>query len=139
MIKRLFIPLLLLISFVANSQTAMTNPNALALDTVTQAAAEGPTIRITSYQSSVSTSMLITKISGTIAGTVTLQGTNKLTDGWQNITAAANDQVTFTLTDATQSVVLSQSPKRFLYYRVSINPTGTWSASYSATAYTTKQ
>lgn len=122
----------------AKSQTTMTNPNGLALDTVSNSTAEGPTITIGGFRSTVSFVMLITKISGTVAGTVTLQGSNNISKGWQNITGS-NDQVTFTLTDATQSVVLSQAPKRFLHYRVLITGSGTMSASYSATAYTTTE
>lgn len=127
----------LLIASTAMAQSAMTNPNALALDTVTQAAAEGPVITVSGKASSVSFTMLLTKVSGTVAGTVTLQGSNSIAKGYQNVTGS-NDQVTFTLTDATQTIVLSQSPKRFLFYRVLISPTGTWSGSYSATEYTVR-
>lgn len=120
-----------LFSAVSQAQTAMTNPNGLALDTVTNATAEGPTLQVKSYQSTVAIVITVTKISGTVAGNVEWQGSN---DGVKYATID-----TSVLSDATKSYQFNQSPKRFAYYKANIAGTGTLSASYSATVYTTKE
>lgn len=113
------------------AQTAMTNPNGVAIDTVTNSTAEGPILQVKGYKTTVSMVLLITKISGTIAGSVYWQGSN---DGTTYSTIGSD-----TLTDATNSYQYDESPKRYLYYKALISPSGTSSLSYSSTLYTTSQ
>lgn len=108
----------------------MTNPNGASIDTVTNATAEGPVLQVKGYQASVSIVLLITKISGTVGGTVSWQGSN---DGVNYSTLTSTE----TVTDATNVYDYNESPKRYLYYKALITGTGTMSASYKATAYTT--
>lgn len=118
---------------VGHSQTAMTNPNGLALDTATQAAAEGPTYASRGFADVVSFTIRITKISGTVAGSVALQGSNNISKGYATIGTAD------TLVDASQTLNFADVPKKYLYYKILITGTGTMSASYSATAYSSKR
>lgn len=113
------------------AQTIMTNPNGLALDTVTNSTAEGPVLQVKGFQSTVSMVLLVTKISGTIAGYVYWQGSN---DGVNYATIGSD-----TLTDATNRYQYDEAPKRYLYYKALISPSGTSSLSYKAHLYATKQ
>lgn len=129
--KQLILTLVIgLITLYGYSQTAMTNPNGLPIDTVTNSTAEGPKLQMPGYQSTVSVEIPILKISGTIAGVIYWQG--------------SNDGVTFgdigvdTLTDATRTYVYDESPKRYLYYKALISPSGTSSLSYKGILYATK-
>jgi len=114
----------------AKAQTQMTNPNALALDTASQAAAEGPTLQVKGYQSTISIHLPVTKISGTIAGSVKWQGSNDAGTTWFTISSD-------TLTDATNVYGFSESPKKWGYYRALITQTGTSSLSYKGWIYVT--
>lgn len=118
-----------LFSIGSHAQTAMTNPNGLTLDTVTNATAEGPVLQVLSYQSTVSIVVVVTKISGTVGGNIEWQGSN---DG---VNYATID--TTAVADATKNYQWSASPKKFLYYKANVAGTGTMSASYKATLYTT--
>lgn len=113
-----------------NAQSAMTNPNGAALDTVTNSTAEGPFLQVKSYQTTVSMVIPITKISGTIAGNIHWQGSN---DGVSYGTISST-----ALTDATNVYVYSENPKRYLYYKALISPSGTSSLSYKGSIYSTK-
>lgn len=119
-----------ILSVAGYSQLSMTNPNGLVLDTVTNSTAEGPMLQMPSYQATVSVEIPITKISGTIAGVIYWQGSN---DG----TKFGNIGVD-TLTDATNTYVYDEAPKRYLYYKALISPSGTSSLSYSGKLYATK-
>lgn len=71
---------------------------------------------------------LITKTSGTVAGTVKLQGSSDATN-WYDFTSPA----TITATDtATQIIVFQLTDKIFPYYRVSWTGTGTMVAVVSS-------
>lgn len=118
------------LNFTGFSQSSMTNPNGLALDTVTNSTAEGPLLQIPSYQATLSIEIPITKISGTIAGVIYWQGSN---DGTKFGTIGVD-----TLTDATNTYVYDEYPKRYLYYKALISPSGTSSLSYSGKLYATK-
>lgn len=107
----------------------MTNPNALALDTASQAAAEGPKVTVKSYQSTVALEIVLTKISGTIAGTVKWQGS---LDGTNWFTLQTD-----TLTDASANWGYTEAPKKWLHYKALITQTGTSSLSYKGIVYTT--
>ena len=117
-------------TYAANAQAvAMVNPNALALDTATQAAAEGPKLKVAVPAKTVSIVVVTTKISGTIAGTVAWQGSN---DGVNYGTIS-----TTALADASGQYVYKETDKGYFYYKALITQTGTSSLSYKATLYTT--
>lgn len=76
----------------------------------------------------VTVQLLITKTSGTVAGTVTLQGSSDGTN-WYSFTSPA----AVTATDvATQVVTFQVTDKIFKYYRASYTGTGTMVAVMSA-------
>lgn len=114
------------------AQTRMTNPNGYVLDTATNTTAEGPVIQLKGYAATSSFSIVLTKISGTVAGTTQLYGSNDGVTYGPIGSASTNTDV------ASQTWTFSQSPKAFLYYKVLITGAGTMSASYKAYAYTSK-
>ena len=129
--KQLFFFLLFVVSFVAvDAQTQMTNPNGSTLDTASQAAAEGPDIQVKGYRSTLSLQLSVTKISGTIAGSVKWQGSNDEGTTWYTIQ-------TDTLTDATNVYGYAPTLKSWGWYKALITQTGTSSLSYKGWAYTT--
>src|SRR3569833_2149815 len=92
-----------------HAQTALTNPNGLALDTASQAAAEGPkTVAVKGTLKTFNIVLSTTKISGTIAGTVAWQGSN---DGVKFATIS-----TTALVDASTNYQYKEVDKGFLYY-----------------------
>lgn len=110
----------------------MTNPNGLALDTASQAAAEGPSLQVRGYKSTLSITLPVTKISGTIAGSVKWQGSNDDGTTWYTISSD-------TLTDATNVYGYSEAPKKYSWYRALITQTGTSSLSYKGWVYVTTE
>lgn len=128
--RLLFIACLIGIVSVGKAQTAMINPNSLPLDTATQAAAEGCTLKVSAYQKTVSIVLPTTKISGTIAGTVSWQGSN---DGVKYYTIS-----TTTLVDGSTIYGYKEVDKAFLWYKALITQTGTSSLSYNGAEYSTK-
>lgn len=136
--KLIMIAVVCLLAFTANAQNntiAMTNPNGLVLDTASQAAAEGAKSKVTGSPKTISIVVIATKISGTIAGTVSWQGSNDV-DG----PAASFVTISTTaLTDATNNYQYKEVDKGFLWYRALITQTGTSSLSYKAQAYTTSK
>lgn len=127
--KLLFICAICLSAVASKAQTAMTNPNGLALDTASQVASEGPKLRVPGPFKTVSIVLTTTKISGTIAGTVSWQGSN---DGVTYGTIS-----TTSLTDASGAYVYKEVDKGYLYYKALITQSGTSSLSYKASLYTT--
>lgn len=81
----------------------------------------------------------VTKISGTVGGTITLQGSIDGTN-WKalNTVGTQTAMATITATDASNTYhwILSGSP--FPYYRVSWTGTGTMSASFTAKLFRAK-
>jgi len=128
--KIVFILTFAFLSTFSYSQVAMTNPNRLTIDTASQAAAEGPSLQVKQYQAAFSSTLNLTKISGTIAGNVKWQGSN---DGVVWFTLQTD-----TLTDASAVWGYSEAPKKWLYYKALITQTGTSSLSYKATTYYSK-
>lgn len=126
------------ITSLAQAQTAlvaMTNPNGYALDTASQAAAEGAKTKLAGAMKSISIVVITTKISGTIAGTVAWQGSNDLAGAAASFCTIS----TTALTDATNNYQYKEVDKGFLWYRALITQTGTSSLSYKAQAYTTSK
>jgi len=111
------------------------------IDTVTDTGTSFVTTRVASTNAGpgIQTSVVvkITKISGTVGGTMTLQGSH---DGTNFValttqeTATALATITPADASATRTWRIIGNPYRF--YRVSWTGTGTMSASFSATAYT---
>ena len=84
--KKIIFSLLCVLIFCAtNAQSQMDNPNGSTLDTASQAAAEGPTLQVKGYRSTLSITLPVTKISGTITGTVKWQGSNDEGTTWYTI------------------------------------------------------
>lgn len=108
---------------------SMVNPNGFALDTGSQAAAEGPSLIVKGPKKTISIVLKTIKISGTIAGTVSWQGSE---DGvtWYTISTTA-------LVDLSTIYGYKEVDKGFYYYKALITQTGTSSLSYSAKIYTT--
>jgi hypothetical protein len=132
--KKLLVSVILVlgIAFATHAQgtvSAMTNPNGFALDTVTNAVAEGPMLKTAGFGDGVSIVVVLTKISGVVAGNIQWQGSN---DGVNFATISSS-----ALSDASGNFMFSEAPKRFLYYKANVAGTGTMSASYKATIYVT--
>lgn len=105
----------------------MTNPNGLVLDTASQAAAEGAKAKVVNAKK-MDIIVVTTKISGTIAGTISWQCSN---DGVNYATIS-----TTALTDASTNYLYKEVDKVAPYYKALITQTGTSSLSYKATVST---
>ncbi len=112
----------------ANGQTStMTNSG----DTIVNTATEACSLKVNNSYKSLSIHALITKISGTVAGTLTLQGT---IDGvtWVTVDTAtfvSDGLATYTATNVTsQSKVWIVSGSPYLWFKLSYTGTGTMSA-----------
>lgn len=124
-----FILLLSVVGYFANAQYASVKPVAVtttsygnALDTVTNTATKTTTpFRVSNFHTGVSAEAVVTKISGTVGGTLALQGsldgTNWVTIGNATTPSDASANYSFNTTAA------------WYYYRISYTGTGTMSAS----------
>lgn len=100
-----------------------------SLTNVDTATASLPSTR--AYYASISASALITRSSGTLAGSVNLQASNDNTN-WATIS-------TTSLTNAaTFPIVFQHAPAGFNYYRLQFITSGTVAATLSAGKYTLK-
>jgi len=140
----LFVAILGLAAFESKAQT-FDFLNALspyaALDTVTNSGTSYITTAVVSPAPAVTSTIWVsvTKISGTVGGTITLQGSLDGTNFKALYTLnTATALPTFTATDATNTYhwIITGSPMR--YYRVSWTGTGTMSASFSAKLFRSK-
>ncbi len=136
--KYIFILAALLIGFSTHAQlqTLKQADNTKSLDTVTNTAtAYVSTINKVAGSTSASTTVwvTVTKISGTVAGTISLlgsiDGTNYKAMNTPNTQTAL---ATITATDATNTYHWNLSGSPFTYYRVSWTGAGTMAASFSA-------
>lgn len=103
-----------------------TTAHGLALDTVDNTEQHVTTTAeglIKNWKTGVTAQVVVTKISGTVGGTIALQGSMNGTD-WTTIGSAA------TATDASGTYSFN-STVRWYYYRISWTGTGTMSASFS--------
>jgi hypothetical protein len=139
-VKMASILLFALCSFGAIAQSSLyqvlgTN---LALDTVVNAATVTLTSKVLSQKpyANVLVWVNVTKISGTVGGTLTLQGS---IDGTNfkalNTVDTQTALATITATDATNTYHWRLGSSAFTYYRVSWTGAGTMSASFSAKVY----
>ena len=140
-IKFLFLALALTVSAGASAQLATfyqplgTN---LTTDTVTNTATAYVTTRVLANRQVVSTTIqiVVTKISGTVGGTITLQGS---IDGTNfkalNTPNTQTAMATITAADATAIYHYWLAGCPYQYYRVSWTGTGTMSATVAAKLY----
>lgn len=133
--KFLFIAAIAVMAFTANDAKAqggtgnLTCTNTLALDTVTNTETVNMTIGTTGklkFDGAGSFILTVTKISGTVGGTATLQGSHDGTQ-WAGIATA------YTITDATQTKSFDFDRSKYSYYRIQVVGTGTMSASVKGT------
>jgi len=110
-------------------------------DTVTNAGTGTVQCRILKDLPTVNTTIQVnvTKISGSVGGTISLQGSLDGTN-WKALNTAETQTAlaTVTATDATNVYHWRLNGSPFLYYRVSWTGTGTMSASFSAQLYRNK-
>lgn len=126
----IFLCSFLAIGIAGMTQTGnLTATNGLALDTVTNTGTKNLSIGTTGklkFDGSGSFILTITKISGTVGGTATLQGSHNGTD-WAGIATA------YTVTDATQTKSFDFDRSKYSYYRINVVGTGTMAASIKGT------
>jgi hypothetical protein len=123
-VKFLFILFVSMMAFAANAQISFTSPA-----TLTNAATAYSTRTINGPARSLSIQMVVTKTSGTVAGTASLEGSH---DGTNYASISAS---TFTLTDvASQNFIWNLAPAPVPYYRVKFVTTGTMVAVPAVTA-----
>jgi hypothetical protein len=115
-----------------STRNVISTTNSLARDTVTNAAAKIWMTPALSYANTVTIQVDVTKISGTLGGTVIPVGSN---DG---VTFYAAGAGTFTVTDVASQGILFAPPVGYTYYGVKWTGTGTMSGSLKATLVTKK-
>lgn len=104
----------------------------LSSDTTANTGTSHLTLPVTQWYNTMTIQSVITKISGTVGGTVLLQGSNDGTN-YNTVSSTYADVVSYVPTDQatnTKIFVITGSPYR--YYRVSYTGTGTMSASHKA-------
>ena len=110
------------ITFAAVGQ-ALRTPTANPTDTLTNTTGRTQFAIVQGSNSSVTFQSLYTRVSGTAAGTITLQGS---IDGvnWSGALGSA-----YTITDvASQVATFTVTPSTFQFYRIVVAPTGTQSS-----------
>lgn len=108
----------------------MLSPFSATSDTTTNTATSYVSLPVQNWYNTVSIQSVVTKISGTVAGTVTLQGSLDGTN-YEAVSASYADVVSYVPTNvatSTKLFVVTGSPYR--YYRLSYTGTGTMSASH---------
>lgn len=128
--KKLF-SLFVLMAFLITLSHAQVTTMTLSGDTVVNTGTKFCSLRLAQSYKKVTVQALITKISGTVAGTLTLQGS---IDGTNWVTAdtasfVTEGAATFTATNvATQNKTWIMNGDPYLWYRLSYTGTGTMSA-----------
>lgn len=119
--------LVLGVSFTGSAQTYTMTGSA---DTVTNTGTKACSLKVVNNYSEISIQVVITKISGTVAGTVTLQGSvDGTTFETIDTLLVQNNVATFTATDvASQSKVFVVDQNPYLWYKLSYTGSGTMSA-----------
>lgn len=143
--KKLFILFVGLAAFLTIDSKAQIadfrSPYNLTSDTVTNTATVFITSPVISPAPATSTTIWIavTKISGTVGGTITLQGSLDGTN-WKamNTVDTQTALATITATDASNTYHYRLDGSPFPYYRVSWTGTGTMSASFTAKLFRAK-
>ncbi len=101
-----------------------------ALDTVTNTGTKYASVQVTKTPKAFSIVVKVTKISGTVGGTISWQGSNNGTDYVTISTSSPSDA------SANYSYVI-YTPTAYKFYRVSWTGSGTMSASISGVSYVT--
>jgi len=133
--KFIFLLAFVALAFSANAQVvAMKATTGNTSDTVTNTGTEVLSAQVNGYNKVVTVQVLITRLSGTLAGNVVLQGSLDGTT-YTTLTQVAqpsnNDTVTLTNVAATSCIYVIE-PSKYLYYRVSVTGSGTMTARISA-------
>lgn len=129
--KKLF-SLLILMAFVLTLTHAQTTTLVQSGDTVVNTATKACSLRVSQSYKKVTIQALITKISGTVGGTLTLQGSLDNGTTWSTVDTASfvsDGPATFTATNVasqTKTWIINGSP--YLWYKLSYTGTGTMSA-----------
>lgn len=138
----LFVALVAFAAFESKAQVySLLSPYSFTSDTVANTGTAYLSTVAVSPAPAVTTTIwvAVTKISGTVGGTITLQGSLDGTN-WKavNTPNTATALATITATDASNTYhwIISGSP--FRYYRVSWTGTGTMSASFTAQMFRSK-
>lgn len=98
-----------------------------AIDTVTNTGTKTLTLRVNSWYRTVVIQPVLTKISGTVGGTVTLQGSNDGTN-YVTVSSSYSDAQTLSASNvATQTKLFKITGSPYAYYRLSYTGTGTMS------------
>lgn len=131
--KAILFAAVFLIGVSAIAQTSMLSSFNLASDTVVNAATGYLQSQMKGSQESVAVQVVATKISGTVAGTlsllVSLDGVNFKAAQLSEVATAVN---TYTATDvASQTFIWRITGNPYLWYRISWAGTGTMSASFT--------
>lgn len=114
--KLLFIALLAVVSYGAKAQDLAAQIG--VTKTLTNAQADTVTATITKSRTAITFKCDIAKTSGTVAGTIVLQGRITSSDQWATINS-------YTLTDATATNSVLLDKNSYLYYRIITTTTGT--------------
>lgn len=117
----------------ASAQVSLLSPYNLTSDTVTNTGTAYLTVRNAGTKATTTIQVAVTKISGTVGGTISLLGS---VDGTSykalNTAETQTALATITATDASNVYHWRLNGNPFLYYRVSWTGTGTMSASFTA-------
>ena len=92
--------------------------------TLANATADTINLQITKARPTLVFKYDITKNSGTVAGTIVVQGRVKTTDSWATVNS-------YTLTDATATQSVALTANNYVYYRIITAPTGTQNSTHS--------
>lgn len=131
--KKLF-SLLILMAFLLTlvNVQAQTSTMIQSGDTVINTATKACSLKVAQSYKKVTVQALITKISGTVGGTLTLQGSVDNGTTWSTVDSASfvsDGPATFTPTNVasqTKTWIINGSP--YLWYKLSYTGTGTMSA-----------
>lgn len=132
--KNLLLLIIMCLGLTANAQLSMLSEYSLASDTVTNTGTGYLSVRNPGAKSGTTVQIVATKISGTVAGTISLLGS---VDGINykafTLAEASTAGHTFTATDvASQNFIWRLNDNPYLYYRVSWTGSGTMAARFTA-------
>lgn len=108
----------MVVSAGAFAQSSMT-----VSDTIVNTGTETATLKLADSWNNVAVQVIVTKLSGTVGGTVTLMGS---LDG-TNYVSASTDTLTPTNV-TTNTFIWNVTPSKYLYYRIKYVGTGTMAA-----------